>query len=125
MRRLFISFLLSYSFNCLAQPVSPDLFFGNNCYSLFANSFTGLNAHFEDVAVQKDGKVVAVGRMETSTTGDNRNDFLTVRYNTDSSLDHSFRNNGAVLTDFGLTSDDATCTVRRGMASFFSFRKYV
>lgn len=121
MRRLFISFLLSYSFNCLLQPVSPDLFSGNKGYSLFAQAFAGLGAPFVDAAVQKDGKVVAVGRMENSTTAGN--DFLTVRYNTEGSLDHSFGNSGTVLTDLGLTSDDAACTVREGMASFFSFRK--
>jgi uncharacterized delta-60 repeat protein len=52
-----------------------------------------------DVAIQPDGKIVAVG----SATGGN---FALARYNPDGSLDTSFDGDGKVTTDFG-TSDQA------------------
>ncbi|WP_248783003.1 delta-60 repeat domain-containing protein, partial [Streptomyces exfoliatus] len=50
----------------------------------------------ERVAVQADGKIVAVGRA-----GGAFRDFALARYNTDGSLDTTFNGDGRVTTDFG------------------------
>ena len=55
------------------------------------------------VAVQPDGKVVAVG-----TSG---NDFAVVRYNADGSLDTTFSSDGKVSTDIGSTTEDRAFAV--------------
>ncbi len=51
--------------------------------------------HIFDVAIQTDGKIVAVGRTSNSSTG---NDFAVARYNIDGSLDTSFDGDGKVTT---------------------------
>lgn len=51
-----------------------------------------------DIAIQSDGKIVAVGYTEGNTF-----DSHILRYNTDGTLDQSFGNNGAVIYDFGST----------------------
>ena len=50
------------------------------------------------VALQPDGKLVAVGSTYSSETGD---DFALARYNPDGSLDPTFGSGGKVTTDFG------------------------
>ncbi|MFE2913984.1 calcium-binding protein [Kitasatospora indigofera] len=50
------------------------------------------------VAVQADGRIVAVGVSESSAGG---NFFSLVRYNADGSLDAGFGTGGKVVTDFG------------------------
>src|SRR5882724_11768136 len=50
-------------------------------------------------ALQTDGKIVVAG----TTNGSNH--FMLVRYNTDGTIDPSFGNNGAVITDLGSPSD--------------------
>jgi uncharacterized delta-60 repeat protein len=49
------------------------------------------------VALQADGKIVAVGYSEQTATGW---DIAIARYNRDGTLDHSFGKEGKVLTDF-------------------------
>ncbi len=50
-----------------------------------------------NVAVQPDGKIVAVGTLNEGTAN---SDFLIVRCNGDGSMDNSFGTNGIVTTDF-------------------------
>ena len=56
----------------------------------------------EDLAVQRDGKIVAVGTIQHPTTFDTR--FALARYAADGSLDTSFGAGGKVTTDFEGTS---------------------
>ena len=56
-----------------------------------------------DVAIQSDGKIVAVGETFNGTD----RDFSVVRYNADLSLDLTFGTGGIVTTDFGLGDDHA------------------
>ena len=56
----------------------------------------GSNAVAQSVAIQSDGKIVAVG----SSGGGFANDFALVRYNTDGTLDTSFGSAGKVTTAF-------------------------
>ena len=56
------------------------------------------------VAIQGDGKIVAVGEAEPGTSGD---DFALARYNPNGSLDTTFSSDGKQTTDFGFGADDA------------------
>lgn len=60
--------------------------------------FFGSYDEATDVIQQTDGKILAVGYVNTRTTGV---DFGLVRYNSDGSLDTSFGGDGKVNTDFG------------------------
>jgi uncharacterized delta-60 repeat protein len=53
------------------------------------------------VAVQSDGKIVAVGQTNSGTNTAPNYDFAVVRYKPDGSLDTSFGTGGIVVTDFG------------------------
>jgi len=56
----------------------------------------GADEVLQDMAIQADGKIVAVG----STGAGDRLDFLVVRYNPDGSLDATFGGDGTVTTSF-------------------------
>ena len=60
------------------------------------------------VAIQSDGKLVAVGTWNSM--------FALARYNADGSLDTSFDGDGKVTTDFGLQIEDAFTVAIRGTA---------
>ena len=62
------------------------------------------------VALQADGKIVAVGGAGGGATG---NDFALARYNPNGSLDTSFSGDGKRRTDFG-GSDVATAVALQG-----------
>ncbi|MFC9672858.1 calcium-binding protein [Streptomyces sp. NPDC056949] len=57
------------------------------------------------VAVQPDGKIVAVGRTVDPVSGGNR--FTVVRYNSNGSLDTGFDGDGIARTDFGTGVQEA------------------
>ncbi len=60
------------------------------------------------LAIQADGKIVAVGMTtNVSETGIFHGDFAVVRYNQDGSLDQSFGSGGIVITDVGDLTEDA------------------
>jgi uncharacterized delta-60 repeat protein len=67
--------------------------------------FGGLDSAF-DVAIQSDGKIVAVGWA----SGDEQ-DFALLRYNADGSLDPSFDGDGKVSTGFAVGVDDTASGV--------------
>jgi uncharacterized delta-60 repeat protein len=71
---------------------SLDKSFGQNGIAVldFGNSFEVINA----LAVQADGKIVAVGKSNFSH---NEFDFAAARFNADGSLDGSFGNNGKFI----------------------------
>ena len=65
--------------------------------------FGGIGDHANGVAVQADGKIVAVGHA--GGYSDAPGDFALARYNTDGSLDTSFSGDGRQTTDFGGTDE--------------------
>ncbi|HET9495151.1 MAG TPA: hypothetical protein VFR15_13050, partial [Chloroflexia bacterium] len=65
---------------------------------MITTDFAGGLDEARAVAVQPDGKVVAVG--STQLGGPDTSDFALARYNSDSSLDTAFGNGGRVTTDF-------------------------
>jgi uncharacterized delta-60 repeat protein len=62
-----------------------------------------------DVAVQTDGKVVAVGSANTGYG--NNTDFAVVRFNANGTPDTGFGTNGKVLVDFDAGTDEAYAVV--------------
>jgi uncharacterized delta-60 repeat protein len=63
--------------------------------------FRASNDFAMGVAIQADGRIVAVGPSSDGV----RDDFALARYNADGSLDTSFDGDGRVLTDFGGVGD--------------------
>ncbi|MEN8225873.1 MAG: T9SS type A sorting domain-containing protein, partial [Bacteroidota bacterium] len=74
---------------------SIDVGFGDNGIKVL--QFGGSDDWLTDIAVQSDGKIVAVGH---TTTG-GKTQMIALRLNTDGSLDNSFNTNGMTLIDFG------------------------
>jgi uncharacterized delta-60 repeat protein len=74
--------------------------------------FAGGDDAASAVAIQSDGKIVAVGAayMGSATRGD----FALARYNTDGSLDATFGVGGKVTTDFYQRGDAANAVVIQG-----------
>ncbi|MEV7812623.1 delta-60 repeat domain-containing protein [Streptomyces flaveolus] len=81
-----------------AHAASGDLdsSFGGNGKVVDLDVSAGIEGH--GLAVQDDGKLVALGSFYGEGTGP---DFVVVRYNPDGTLDSGFGNGGIVTTDFG------------------------
>ncbi len=58
---------------------------------------TGSEHVINDIAVQSDDKIVAVGRVKNGTAGNN--DVFLIRYNTNGTLDTTFNTTGYVIDD--------------------------
>ncbi len=67
----------------------------------FITIFFELSSTLSDLAIQPDGKIVAVGY---SRRNDNSVDWVTARINADGTLDTSFGDGGKVFTDFSQSS---------------------
>lgn len=86
----------------LAAPGDLDPTFGNG--GIVTTNFTTNRDEANGVALQADGKIVAVG---SSFVAPNSSDFALARYNSDGTPDSSFGNNGTVTTDFDNGADIA------------------
>jgi uncharacterized delta-60 repeat protein len=96
--------------SALAAPGDLDISFGNGG---IVSSSTGVTENFglpADVAVQTDGKIVAVSKHETCAPTC-QSEFLVERFNSDGSLDSSFGGGGLVLTSFAGSSEAAASSV--------------
>ncbi|WP_181248474.1 T9SS type A sorting domain-containing protein [Flavobacterium magnum] len=82
---------------------SLDSSFGTG--GIVTTAFAASDDFLHGIAIQGDGKIVAVG----STNNGTNNDFAVVRYNTDGTLDSTFGINGKVITTFGSYSEAAMC----------------
>jgi len=94
--------------------------------------FGGIGDRANGVAIQDDGKIVAVGHAGGDGS-DAPGDFALARYNPDGSLDHSFSSDGRQTTDFGgndealdvaLQSDGKIVVVGRGGRDGFALARY-
>src|SRR5438093_1317674 len=83
-----------------AAPGDLDPTFGTG--GIVRTDLTGRYDAGTALALQRDGRLVAVGRADTSTP-----DFGVVRYRPDGTLDPSFGNRGLVTTDFSAGFDHA------------------
>jgi uncharacterized delta-60 repeat protein len=94
---------------CYNDDGSLDTTFGTDGYVI--TDFAGGQDQLTDLAIQSDGKIVAVGNAETIGASD---DFGVVRYNADGSLDATFDGDGKVMTNFvptAFTSQDIANSV--------------
>jgi uncharacterized delta-60 repeat protein len=91
-----------------AAPGDLDPTFGNS--GLVTTSFdTGVYSEIDGLALQSDGKIVAVGLSYDGTNGQ----FALARYDPDGTLDPTFGSGGMVTTDFGSGVDEAYAVVIR------------
>src|SRR3954470_12512812 len=65
-----------------------------------------------DIAVQRDGRIVAAGYRNEGPSGGHRN-MLVTRYNSDGTLDTSFGSGGRVTLDFGQSSMATALAIAR------------
>ena len=91
----------SYSWSFTTGPY--DAAFGNGGVVTTPVSLT-LKDEARSVAVQADGKLVAVGYVDS---GSENYDFAIVRYNIDGSLDTTFGGDGIVVTPISTGKDEA------------------
>ena len=91
----------SYSWSFTTGPY--DAAFGNGGVVTTPVSLT-LKDEARSVAVQADGKLVAVGYVDS---GGENYDFAVVRYNIDGSLDTTFGGDGIVVTPISTGKDEA------------------
>lgn len=96
-----VALAASYSWSFTTGPL--DASFGNGGVVTTQVSPT-LGSGARGVAVQADGKMVAVGYVDS---GGGNYDFAVVRYNTDGSLDPAFGTNGKVITAISSRADEA------------------
>ena len=97
----------------LAAPGDLDPAFGGT--GKVTTSFGGLGAYANSMVLQKDGKLVVVGRFYRSGQSPTQTfedfAFALVRYKVDGSLDTDFGSQGKVITDFDATSGDDAVSV--------------
>ncbi len=97
-KQVAVKFYLTYVFlifqTAFSQDGSLDSTFGAN--GIVTTNF-GVDDNATATAIQTDGKIVVVGRVNFP----NNSDFAVVRYNMDGSLDTSFGTNGKVTTNMG------------------------
>lgn len=93
-------FLISIKIN--AQPTSLDSTFGN--FGIVKTIINAGNDHCIALAIQANGKIVAVGYTNPGTG----KDFMIARYNTNGTLDNSFGTNGVVVTQISTSDDQAS-----------------
>lgn len=81
---------------------SIDTTFGPGANGTVTSDFHGSGDSAQDVKLQPDGKIVAVGSAFLAST-----DFALIRYNSDGTLDSTFGAGGKVTTDFAGGTDEA------------------
>jgi uncharacterized delta-60 repeat protein len=104
-----------------AQPGALDTTFGadGKVTTAFDSRWSAFDESW-DIALQTDGKIVAVGK-----TG-GRGRFALVRYQMDGTLDHSFGGDGKVTTSFSRGEDVARrVTVQTGSLSSIRITTYM
>lgn len=86
----------------------PDSTFG--AAGMVTTNFTGGFNDLSQIAIQSDGKIVAVG---TATTASGK-DFLIARYNPNGTIDTTFGTGGQVTVDFSSRADQAESVAIQG-----------
>jgi uncharacterized delta-60 repeat protein len=107
-RNLIFVFLLILIFDKMTYAASAaagdlDVTFGTNGKVITAVGNSNESAN--GVAIQSDGKIVAVGGASSGS----ENDFAVVRYNINGSLDTSFSGDGKLTTAIGDANEAAWC----------------
>lgn len=103
---LLLTSLLFWHYTTIAQPFLPDLQFGNA--GMVTSPEVNATNILYNVAVQGDGKIVAVGTTYIND-GSMDNHVCLIRYKPDGTLDQSFGINGHVKTFVG--DKDIACAL--------------
>ena len=96
----------TFKFYKFSQSGQLDISFGINGEAVV--NLGGQDALLNDMKLQSDNKIVAVGYWKDST---NRSDFVVVRLNANGSLDTSFNGTGKLTIAFGTGEDVAESVV--------------
>lgn len=97
----------NYGLARLNSDGTLDVSFGSNGYVITQmedTNGTNVASYVEDIALQNDGKVVAVG---FAVCGETANDIVIARYNSDGTLDNTFNGTGIIMEDLGTCADFA------------------
>jgi uncharacterized delta-60 repeat protein len=101
---LIIGSFIAWSLPYRARADAGDLNHSFGSGGKVITDFFGVWDEAEDVAIQKDGKIVAAGFTQTFTTDD---DFAVARFNATGELDQTFGTGGKVTLDFFSGTDHA------------------
>lgn len=91
-----------------------DSNFGNNGVIF---TFIGIHSVLNDIVMQSDEKIVAVGYRQNQ----GQDDVVIVRYNSDGSLDTTFGNGGIVITPIGTFNDRGNSIALQSDGKIFVF----
>jgi hypothetical protein len=109
-----IILLLVVFFSCVKftfpQAGEVDTSCGTN--GIVTEDFNG-TAYYSSSAIQKDGKLVAVGDTWNGSTSN----FAVARYNTDGTLDFTFSEDGKETTNFEFVKDGGTKSIALSVAN--------
>lgn len=101
-----LAIILASTLHTLALPGDLDTTFGvKGGYSISDLGSVQRDERPRDTAIQADGKIVVVGRRETTLTG--FYEFVVARYNADGTLDLTFDGDGFFTLDIGGQLDSA------------------
>jgi uncharacterized delta-60 repeat protein len=78
---------------------SPDLSFGNKGQAILP--IGQANDYCNSIAIQSDGKIIAVGVTTIGSNGSGNYDFAAGRFNSDGTIDPTFGNEGKAITHIG------------------------
>jgi uncharacterized delta-60 repeat protein len=104
MRFFCLSVLVFLSRAVYAQDGILEPSFGIGGKAFFSPSDTSVVNSLLHIVIQQDGKIIGVGSISNGYSFD----FITMRFNQNGTIDHSFGGKGYVITDFG-GNDIATC----------------
>src|SRR5262249_12949348 len=90
---------------CVPSAGDLDTTFGSGG---FVATQIGVRCSANDVAIQSDGKIIAVGGTHSSGGRSDNPDFAVARYTTSGALDTTFGSGGTVTTGWGKKSDEAS-----------------
>lgn len=102
-----LGFFLALLVTASAAPGDLDLSFGGGGKIITTGNYSSHLETIFSMAIQPDGKIVAVGRGSLGQG----NDFAVVRYNPNGSLDTSFGGSGIVVTPVGDNTWDIALAV--------------
>jgi endoglucanase len=97
--------LADFALGRLLADGTVDSSFGTN--GRVITRFGPDNDIVSGVGIQADGQIVAAGSADSGSTAQPDQDFALARYNPNGSLDPSFGSGGTLVTDWGLTNENA------------------
>lgn len=106
---MFLLSLLTYT-KSAAAPGDLDTTFNGD--GKVTTDIGGLEDHARAIAIQPDGKIVAVGYHFTTSGPIQQSDFVIVRYKSNGVLDTTFSGDGKLTTNFGALDQAADVAIQ-------------